>query len=202
MMILESRGELTPNSSIHVFDIPSYIKTEIDGWVKDTRKWKDHPLGYLKVHENAAYKHPEDGNVYNTYQCSVSPRLVEESLWLPWVLRLANKYFYSVAHHRHLGIIRRSGHFDAYDVWSNFAYKGDSNPSHNHDGFLSGVIYHTNHGHPTYFDDHKVSYEGKDGTMVLFPAETYHHVEEQMDDKERITFAFNIERQMGENRPR
>ena len=80
MMILESRGELTPNSSIHVFDIPSYIKTEIDGWVKDTRKWKDHPLGYLKVHENAAYKHPEDGNVYNTYQCSVSPRLIEDCL--------------------------------------------------------------------------------------------------------------------------
>ena len=84
------------------------------------------------------------------------------------------------------------GHFDGYDIWTNFAYKGDDNPTHNHAGLLSGVIYYKNHGHPTHFDEYGGSYEGKDGTMVMFPASVLHHVEEQTVDKERITLAFNI----------
>ena len=35
-------------------------------------------------------------------------------------------------------------------------------------------------------------YEGLDGTMVMFPASTWHHVEPQTVNKERITLAFNI----------
>ena len=46
--------------------------------------------------------------------------------------------------------------------------------------------------HPTIFDEHGVAYEGLDGTMVMFPASTLHHVEEQTVNKERITLAFNI----------
>ena len=59
-------------------------------------------------------------------------------------------------------------------------------------GFISGVIYYKNHGHPTIFDDLGGSYDGIDGTMLLFPSSTIHGVEEQIVDEERITFAFNI----------
>ncbi len=68
------------------------------------------------------------------------------------------------------------------------------------------MIYCKNHGHPTIFDEHGVAYEGKDGTMVMFPSSTIHHVEPQTANKERITLAFNIsehtdEREDGNRRP-
>ena len=190
-MILESKKQI---QGIQVFDIPSYIQSEIDGWVKESRKWKDHPLGELKAHENAGYV-LDNGNKYNSYQCCISPRLIEESLWMSWVLRLAQKYFAQDVHHRALRVYKMDGHWDGYEVWTNFSYMGDQNPPHDHTGrYLSGIIYYSNHGHPTYFDDLDVSYEGKDGTMILFPAEETHSVAEQFMDEERITIAFNIDR--------
>ena len=54
------------------------------------------------------------------------------------------------------------------------------------------MIYYKNHNHPTIFYQYNVSYEGKDGTMVMFPSSTWHHVEPQTANKERITLAFNI----------
>jgi hypothetical protein len=77
-------------------------------------------------------------------------------------------------------------------MWVNFARKGDDNPTHNHAGFLSGVIYVENDGQPTLFDEFGCEYEGKNGTMVLFPSQTLHHVEEKTTKKERVTLAFNI----------
>ena len=94
--------------------------------------------------------------------------------------------------HRDFQLRMWRGHFDGYDIWTNFAYKGDDNPVHNHGGFISGVMYYRNHGHPTIFDEYNVAYEGKDGTMVMFPAQVLHHVEPQHQNKERITLAFNI----------
>ena len=95
--------------------------------------------------------------------------------------------------HREFKLRNWEGHFDGYDIWTNFAYKGDDNPVHNHGGFISGVMYYRNHGHPTIFDEYKCAYEGKDGTMVLFPSQVSHHVPLQMVNKERITLAFNME---------
>ena len=54
------------------------------------------------------------------------------------------------------------------------------------------MIYYKNHKHPTIFDQYQCGYEGLDGTMVMFPATTWHHVEPQTANKERITLAFNI----------
>ena len=54
------------------------------------------------------------------------------------------------------------------------------------------MIYYKNHGHPTLFDEDKCGYQGEDGTMVMFPASTLHHVGPQIANKERITLAFNI----------
>ena len=178
-------------SPVLIFGIPPQIQKELDVWVKESRKFKDSPLAELKAHENVGYL-AMDGKPHNSYQCSISPHLVDQSFWLAWTLRLAEKYWGGGMQHRDFKLRKYDGHFDGYDIWTNFAYKGDDNPTHNHAGFLSGVIYYKNHKHPTLFDEYGVGYEGKDGTMVMFPANTWHHVEPQTVNKERITLAFNI----------
>ena len=175
-----------------IFDIPRQIQKELDVWVKESKKTKNDPLSALKAHNNVGYLHFGVGEAYNSYQCSIPPRLIEDSYWLPWVLRISTKYWGQDENHRLFKLRSWSGHFDGYDIWTNFSYKGDQNPRHNHSGFLSGVIYYKNHGHPTIFNDYGVSYEGKDGTMVLFPSPTAHSVDIQTANKERITLAFNI----------
>ena len=180
-----------------IFDIPKPIQKELDVWVKESKHFKNHPLAELKAHENVGYKMPDlswggDGLAHNTYQTSISPRLIEESFWLAWVCRLSSKYWGMGLGHRQFSIRKWNGHFDSYDMWTNFSYKGDDNPPHNHAGYLSGVIYYKNHGHPTIFDEYGCAYEGKDGTMVMFPSKVMHHVEEQSVNKERITLAFNV----------
>ena len=185
--------KLAPGTTcpVMVTKIPKQIQREIDGWITESRKCKNNPLAELKAHENVGYL-AMDGKIHNSYQCSIPTQLVENSFWLAWTLRLAAKYWGAGDTHRKFKIRSWDGHFDGYDLWTNFAYKGDDNPTHNHAGFLSGVIYYKNHGHPTIFDEHRVAYEGLDGTMVMFPASTWHHVEPQTVNKERITLAFNI----------
>ena len=188
--LLESR-KLAEGCPVLIFDIPKQIQKEIDVWVKESKKIKNNPLAALKAHENVGYL-AMDGKPHNSYQCSISPSLVDSSFWLAWVLRLTQKYWGMGKSNRDFKLRKWDGHFDGYDIWTNFAYQGDDNPQHNHAGFLSGVIYYKNHTHPTIFDEYNVGYEGKDGTMVMFPASTWHHVEPQTVNKERITLAFNI----------
>ena len=177
---------------VMVVDIPKPIMKELDEWIKESRKFKDSPLAALKAHENVGYL-AMDGKPHNSYQCSISPHLIDQSFWLAWIMRLSQKYWAgATVDPRKFKLRKHEGHFDGYDIWTNFAYKGDDNPRHNHSGFLSGVIYYKNHGHPTVFDEYNVSYEGKDGTMVMFPAQVWHYVEPQTANKERITLAFNI----------
>ena len=176
---------------VMMIKIPPQIQKELDVWVNESKKLKNSPLAALKAHENVGYL-SADGKKHNSYQCSISPHLIEQSFWLAWVLRLSAKYWSSGKFHRNFKLRKWDGHFDGYDIWTNFAYKGDDNPTHNHAGFLSGVIYYRNHGHPTIFDEYNCAYEGLDGTMVMFPANTFHHVEPQTVNKERITLAFNI----------
>ena len=183
-----SSGTMCP---VMVAKIPKQIQKEIDGWVNESRKFKDSPLSELKAHQNVGYLFM-DGKKHNSYQCSISPHLVDSSFWLAWVLRLTAKYWGMGKDNRYFKLRKWDGHFDGYDIWTNFAYKGDDNPTHNHAGFLSGVIYYKNHNHPTIFDQHQCGYEGFDGTMVMFPSGTLHHVEPQTVNKERITLAFNI----------
>ena len=183
--------KLQDGCPVMVAKIPKQIMKEIDGWVNESKKFKNSPLAALKAHENVGYL-SMDGKKHNSYQCSISSHLIDQSFWLAWVLRLTTKYWGMGRPTRAFSIRKWDGHFDGYDIWTNFAYKGDDNPTHNHAGLLSGVIYFKNHGHPTHFDEYGCSYEGKDGTMVMFPASVLHHVEEQTVDKERITLAFNI----------
>ena len=116
------------------------------------------------------------------------------------MLRLTAKYWGLGKPNRAFSIRKWEGHFDGYDIWTNFAYKGDDNPRHNHAGLLSGVIYYKNHNHPTIFDQYGCAYEGLDGTMVMFPASVLHHVEPQTVNKERITLAFNIVDESGKTK--
>jgi len=181
--------------------IPSLIMDEITEWVDESRRIKNSPLADLKAHENIGYLANYrdykwgsigDGKKHNSYQTSISPYLIEKSFWLAWVLRLVEKYSEN-KNHRAYKLRKWEGHFDGYDVWTNFSYKGDNFPSHNHEGaYISGVIYYKNHNHPTIFDDYNLSYPGTDGTMLLFPGDTFHHVQSQTEDKERITLSFNI----------
>ena len=182
---------LAEGCPVLIFDIPKQIEKELDVWVNESKKFKNSSLASLKAHENVGYL-AMDGKQHNSYQCSISPHLVDSSFWLAWVLRLSAKYWGMGRNNRDFKLRKWDGHFDGYDIWTNFAYKGDDNPTHNHAGFLSGVIYYRNHGHPTLFDDHNIGYEGKDGTMVMFPSHVLHHVEPQHQNKERITLAFNI----------
>ena len=176
---------------VMVTKIPPQIMKELDVWVKESKKFKNSPLAELKAHENVGYK-MMDGKAHNSYQCSISPHLIEQSFWMGWILRLTSKYWGGEKDHRKFVIRRWGGHFDGYDIWTNFSYKGDDNPIHNHAGFLSGVIYYKNHKHPTIFDQYGIGYEGLDGTMVMFPSSVLHHVEPQTVNKERITLAFNV----------
>ena len=117
--------KLAPGTAcpVMVTKIPPQILKEIDGWVKESRKFKDHPLAALKAHENVGYL-SLDGKAHNSYQCSISPHLIEQSFWLAWVLRLTAKYWGMGRTHRDFELRKWSGHFDGYDLWTNFAYKG------------------------------------------------------------------------------
>ena len=184
--------KLRDDCPVMVVRIPKPIMKEIDLWVKESKKLKDNPLAELKAHENYGYLDNEDGKKHNSYQCSISPHLIDQSFWLAWVLRLTTKYWGMGADNRQFMMRKWDGHFDGYDIWTNFSYKGDDNPSHDHKGLLSGVIYYQNHNHPTYFDDYDCGYLGENGTMIMFPSQVIHHVKEQTLSKERITLAFNI----------
>ena len=177
---------------VMVAKIPKPIMKEIDEWVRESRKYKDSPLAELKGHENYGYKNNPASMAYNSYQCAVPGALVEKSFWLGWVIRLSYKYWANQGSDRLFKMRSWSGHYDGYDIWTNFSYKGDSNPRHNHAGFLSGVIYYKNHGHPTLFTDYNCGYNGVEGTMLMFPADVFHTVPQQTANKERITLAFNI----------
>ena len=184
-------NKLMQGCPVMVATLPKIVRKEVRQWVNESRRTMNNPLAALKAHENVGYL-SADGKAHNSYQCSISPHLIEQSFWLAWVIRLSQKYWGMGKHHRAFKLRKWDGHFDRYDIWTNFAYKGDVTPRHNHAGFLSGVINYKNHRHPTIFDDYNCSYEGLDGTMVMFPSQVFHHVETQILNKERITLAFNI----------
>ena len=183
---------LNDHSPISKAILPEQIFTEVKDWIEECKKIKDHPLAELKAHENVGYK-TMDGKKHNSYQVSIPPRLVEESFWLPWVLRLVAKYYGGGKSDRLFKLRSWRGHYDAYGIWANFAYKGDDNPPHHHPGFISGNMYIQNDGHPTIFRDYNTQYEGEEGTMILWPSkDAVHQVEEKTTTKERITISFNI----------
>ena len=180
---------LKEDSPIFIAELPKLICKEHSQWETECRKVKNHSLAELKSHENAGYD-PNSEKQYNSYQCGIPSSLIENSFWLAYTLRMCATIF--GGNHRSYFLRKWDGHFDGYDIWANFAYKGNQNPVHSHAGAVSGVIYHKNHNHPTIFPEHNTKYDGKNGTMIIFPSNVLHYVEEQKSWRERITFAFNI----------
>ena len=86
--------KLAPGTTcpVMVAKIPKPIMKEIDGWINESKRLKNSPLAALKAHHNVGYL-SHDGKKHNSYQCSISPRLIEESFWLAWVIRLTTKYW-------------------------------------------------------------------------------------------------------------
>ena len=165
-----------------IVKLPEEIIKEIEIWKIECDKIKNSPLGYLKKHENA-------GAETNNFQTSVPKNLIESSYWLPFTLRNCAKLFGGT--HRNYFLKEWNGHFDGYDVWINYSYKGNYNPVHNHSGKISGVIYLTNEDN-TIFPKLNFKYKGERGDMILFFAHIFHGVDKQAKDYHRITFAFNI----------
>ena len=122
--------KLAPNVPVLAFNIPRQIQKELDVWVNESKKFKNSPLAELKAHENVGYL-AMDGKPHNSYQCSISPHLIESSFWLAWTLRIAAKYWGGGKSHRDFKLRKWDGHFDGYDIWTNFAYKGYHKPTHN-----------------------------------------------------------------------
>ena len=96
---------------VMVADIPSQIMKEIDGWINESKRFKNSSLAALKAHENVGYL-SHDGKAHNSYQCSISPHLIEQSFWLAWVLRLTAKYWGMGKNNREFKLRKWDGHFD------------------------------------------------------------------------------------------
>tara|TARA_A100000171_G_C2116884_1_gene138376 strand:- start:362 stop:925 length:564 start_codon:yes stop_codon:yes gene_type:complete len=167
---------------VMITKLPKEIMEEIDSWVNYCREIKSHPLFMLRNHENYGV---------NSYQLSIPPRMLQESFWLALTLRMTAAL--CGGYHRDYKIRTWDGHFDWFDVWLNFSYKGDHSPQHRHSGSLSGVIYCENPDlHPIHFPEYNVEFSGERGNMILFPSEVEHEVKEQLTNNERVTIAFNI----------
>ena len=176
--------QIKKDTPIFATELPKEILKEIDKWIIDCKKIKNHKLSYLKQHENT-------GTEGNDYQVSIPRKHIDDGFFLPYLLRFCAKAFGGT--HRDYYIRDWNGHFDGYDIWANFSYKGNYNPSHNHTGHLSGVIYYKNKDiTPTHFPDEKAIYGGDEKTMLVFPSHMIHFVEKQTSAKERITIAFNL----------
>ena len=176
--------QLKKDTPIFATELPKEIIKEIDKWIVDCKKIKNHKLSYLKEHDNAG----TDGN---TYQISIPRKHIDDGFFLSYLMRFCAKAFGGF--HRDYYMREHHGHFDGYDIWANFAYKGNYNPEHDHAGALSGVIYYKNKDlTPTHFPNNSIKYGGDEKTMIVFPSNTIHFVEKQTSTKERITIAFNI----------
>ena len=57
---------------VMVIKIPKQIQKEIDGWINESKRFKNSPLAELKAHENVGYL-SIDGKKHNSYQFSISP---------------------------------------------------------------------------------------------------------------------------------
>jgi hypothetical protein len=178
------KHKLIDTHIIHT-QLPKEIIKELNHWKKECDKIKKHPLCKLKLHENV-------GSKTNNYQTSIPSYLIENSYWLAYVIRLCG--IITKEDHRHFFIRKWNGHFDGYDVWINYAYKNNCNPSHNHAGYFSGVIYLNNKKDKTIFPEKNIDFVGRKGDMILFPSHLMHQVNQQKEDYERITFAFNVNR--------
>ena len=172
--------------------MPDAIHNEWLQWAEKYKEYKDHELGFLKEHLNKGK---------NSYQISVFGSDLEKSWNYSFMIRLGEYFLHKSKGYsfnklrRCVGIRGYMGENDAYDFWINYAYKGDSNPSHEHAGSIASVQYIKNvQDNPTYLEwnNNQIKYECEDGYMIMFPNNMTHWVDEKITEEERITGSVNL----------
>jgi hypothetical protein len=173
--------------------LPEKIMEEIKKFVEISRKFKDDDLGYLKFHRQSVLK----GNT--TYTICLNENLFNDSYIFPFLNYFGEYYFHLRTAlsldklFRHVTIKKNTNHFDGYDFWINYNYKGDLVSMHGHGGDLSGIIFVKNEKNvPTFFENDE-TFIGEEGDIVIFPAQLRHEVKELKEEQERITISFNLE---------
>jgi len=182
----------TPNLILSV-DIPDKIYLDVLSWVNPCRTIKDDKFAQLLNHVNG------ETNI-NTYQTSIPKKFIDNSFFLGYLIKFGELYLkianVSVDTKKVKPIYLRNypGHYDGYDIWMNFTYKGDDNPEHNHSGSLSGIIYVKDPDcQPTNFPTINYTHNGKEGEILIFPSQLLHSVDIKQTDCERITASFNLD---------
>lgn len=163
--------------------LPFEVLKELDYFITRCKEIKNHPLAEFRRHRNVGK---------NSYQVSIPTNLLMDSFFLPFLIRMG-EYYIGVTDlkNRFVRINNQSNHYDGFDVWVNFSYKGDFNPFHKHSGSLSGVIYYQNDGQETFFCSGH-TFAGNYGDILMFPSNYEHGVREKITDNERITLSFNL----------
>ena len=181
----------TPNLIIRV-KMPDPIFDEVKGWIEPCRSIKDNEYAELLSHHNV-------GTGHNSYQTAVPRRLIDNSFFFGYILNLGQLYLRSANElgkndRRTVHLGNYPGHYDGYDIWVNFTYKGDDNPEHDHSGSLSGIIYIKDEDcQPTNFPTINYVHEPEEGEILLFPSQLIHSVDIKETESERITGSFNLD---------
>ena len=181
----------TPNLIIKV-KMPDPIFDEVKGWIEPCRSVKDNEYAELLNHHNV-------GTGHNSYQTAVPRRLIDNSFFFGYLLNLGQLYLHAVNspikdNPRAVHLRNYPGHYDGYDVWVNFTYKGDDNPEHNHAGSLSGIIYIKDEDcQPTNFPSIDYIHKPKEGEILLFQSHLMHSVDVKETESEKIIGSFNLD---------
>ena len=184
----------TPNLILKA-QLPDKIFKEVKGWVKPCRNIKDDEYRELLNHRNV-------GTDHNSYQTAIPRRLIDNSFFLGYILHFGELYLKAAnlgdpnanLMSRRCHLRNYPGHFDGYDIWINFTYKGDDNPHHNHAGSLSSIIYIKDKDcQPTNFPSIGYVHQPKEGEILLFPSSLFHSVDVKETDSERISASFNLD---------
>ena len=184
----------TPNMIMKV-QLPDKIFDEVKSWIEPCRAIKDDEYAELLNHRNV-------GTGHNSYQTAIPRKYIDNSFFLGYILHFAEIYLESInsPSKRQDGLYNRTvvmrdniGHYDGYDIWMNFTYKGDDNPIHNHAGDFSSIIYVKDEDNqPTIFPSINYVHVPKEGEMLLFPAHLQHEVNVKQTESERISISYNL----------
>ena len=181
----------TPNLIVRV-KMPDRIFDEVKGWIEPCREIKDDEYAELLNHYNV-------GTGHNSYQTAIPRRLIDNSFFFGYLLHLGQLYMKvsntpGSEERRKVHLRSYPGHFDGYDIWMNFTYKGDDNPEHNHAGSLSGIIYIKDEDcQKTNFPTINYVHEPEEGEILIFPSHLRHSVDVKETESERITSSFNLD---------
>lgn len=185
----------TPNLILKA-QLPELIFDEVKSWIEPCRKIKDNEYRELLNHRNVGTNH-------NSYQTAIPRRFIDNSFFFGYAIHFGELYLETVNsynknpegnYNRRIAMRGYSGHYDGYDIWMNFTYKGDDNPMHNHAGSLSSIIYVKDEDcQPTIFPTINYTHNPVEGEILLFSSQLLHMVNTKETDSERISVSFNLE---------